>query len=63
MLFRSLALLGISQALPANQSLETQAEPKSALDAYMRDLERAMATGAMDSFDFGTESQGADFFD
>ena len=58
-----LALLGISQALPANQSLETQAEPKSALDAYMRDLERAMATGAMDSFDFGTESQGADFFD
>jgi hypothetical protein len=58
-----LAILGVVQALPPIQANEVKDEPKSALDAYMRDLERAMASGAADNFEFSAESQGSDFFD
>lgn len=58
-----LAILGVLQATPAAQSAEIASEPKSALDAYMRDLERSMSAGLMDNFEGAYESQQNDFFD
>jgi len=40
-----------------------QQQPKNALDAYMLDLERAMASGRNDWFDFSPDNQHSDFFE
>ena len=58
-----LALIGVVQALPAKQAPEVQQQPKNALDAYMLDLERAMASGRNDWFDFSPDNQHSDFFE